>query len=457
MLLSTNEPLGSPSSLLERSPKKTRAPTFVDLFAGLGGFHVALSQLGLSCVYACEIDAVLRNVYEQNFGMRPAGDIRDVEPTSVPPHDLLCAGFPCQPFSKAGEQSGFGCPTQGDLFDYVMRILSARRPKYLLLENVPNLLHHDNGDTIAHLRRRLRGLGYTVREERFSPHEFGVPQVRDRVYIVGRRDGLNGFAWPTKHSAVHTSIFDALDDDPPDARPLSVEQIAVIEAWQEFVTLFPEDEELPSFPIWSNEFGATYPYVDATPHSVGLRRLMKYRGSHGVDLSKLAPPQRWEALPSYARTDDDEFPGWKVKFIEQNRELYQRHKKWIRPWLRKVRHVYPSFQKFEWNCLGEKRDVWRYVIQFRASGIRVKRPSSVPSLVAMTTTQVPIIGPQRRFMTPRECARVQSLDSLKVLPTVRTHAFKALGNAVNAEVVRAIARALLNSSDGDGRPGLSIK
>src|SRR4029077_6636269 len=104
-------------------------------------------------------------------------------------------------------------------------------------------------------------------------------------------------------------------------------------------------------------------------------------------------------------------------------------------------------QKLEWNCKGEKRNVWNYVIQFRASGVRIKRPSTAPSLIAMTTTQVPIIGWEKRYMLPRECARLQSMNGLKHLPTSATSAFKAMGNAVNAELVKRIAQALL---DGNG-------
>ncbi len=106
-----------------------------------------------------------------------------------------------------------------------------------------------------------------------------------------------------------------------------------------------------------------------------------------------------------------------------------------------------SLQKFEWNCKGEVRDIWKYVIQFRASGVRVKRPTTAPSLVAMTTTQVPIIGWERRYMTPRECSRLQSMEALKHLPQAETSVCKALGNAVNVKVVKAVAKALIGTAE----------
>lgn len=102
-----------------------------------------------------------------------------------------------------------------------------------------------------------------------------------------------------------------------------------------------------------------------------------------------------------------------------------------------------SHQKFEWNCKGCERDIWKYIIQFRASGIRVKRPTSAPSLIAMTTTQVPIVAWEKRYLTPRECAKAQSLSELDHLPEAATRAYKALGNAVNADIVAMVAESLL--------------
>jgi DNA (cytosine-5)-methyltransferase 1 len=414
---------------------------FVDLFAGLGGFHVALSKLGHTCVLASEIDPALQKLYEQNFGIKPKGDVRKIKEEDIPRHDILCAGFPCQPFSKAGEQQGLDCPDWGDLFGQVVKFLRASKPRFFILENVPNLERHDGGETWKKMRRRLAGLGYAVDARKLSPHQFGIPQIRERLFIVGSRKKLNGFKWP-KPSTQKLSIRNILDVRPKDARALPDQVVACLNVWQDFLDRSPRDIELPSFPIWSMEFGATYPFEEATPHEVGTRALRKYRGSHGELLRTYGSEERFDRLPSYAKSKRKRFPNWKIQFIRQNREFYTDNKKWIRPWLKQILEFPPSLQKFEWNCKGEPRDIWRYVIQFRASGVRAKRQTTAPSLVAMTTTQVPIIAWEERYMTPRECARLQSLDSLKVLP-VATRAYKALGNAVNARVVELIARQML--------------
>lgn len=419
---------------------------FVDLFAGLGGFHVAAEQLGGACVFAAEIQPHLRELYEENFGLTPAGDIRTVKIEDIPEHDLLCAGFPCQPFSKAGEQLGFECTKQGDLFFVVTKILKAKQPDFFILENVPNILKHNGGETYAQIRKNLEAIGYSVLAECFSPHQFGIPQIRERAYIVGALQGLKNFRWPAISHA-ETSIKKILDVKPEHGQPLSNQIIDCLKVWDGFLAASKPAAELPSFPIWSMEFGATYPFEEETPFAVlsrkGTRGLAKYRGSHGIVLSALPPDDRLGALPSHARTQQLDFPKWKKNFIRQNRAFYEANKKWIAPWLPQILHFPSSLQKFEWNAKGGERVLWNYIIQFRASGVRVKRPTTAPSLVAMTDTQVPIIGWERRYMTPRECARLQSLSNLK-LPAVPAKAFEALGNAVNTEVVKAIANSLLN-------------
>lgn len=440
---------------------------FVDLFAGLGGFHKALEGLNGRAVFAAEWEPKLNALYAHNYGLQPWADINDLDSDAkiaqeIPDHDVLAAGFPCQPFSKAGDQLGFADSVQGHLFFKVHQILKVKKPRRFILENVPNILRHDKGRTERTIVAKLESLDYDVRVSHFSPHELGIPQVRDRAYFVGSLDGLDGFRWPEKHLDP-TDIADCLLEDAEVIRPIPALTLRAIDMWGDFLARAPELLKIPSFPIWSMEFGATYPYEDDTPAAIwdrrpvwGLRQL-HVRGSFGVELDTLKISDQRAHIPSHARRDGDfEFPRWKRTFIRQNREFYKQNRHWIDPWLAEWRpqDLPSSFQKLEWNAQGEARDIDNFVLQVRASGIRVKRPSTAPSLIAFTQTQVPILGAnlakQRRYMTPRECAKLQSIDDID-LPPHDLDAYKALGNAVNARVVAAIAGPLL---DGVHEPPL---
>jgi DNA (cytosine-5)-methyltransferase 1 len=324
----------------------------------------------------------------------------------------------------------------------VIKIVHYHKPRYIILENVPNLERHNNGSTWKKIYAELKSEDYHVIFNKLSPHHFGIPQIRDRIFIVGSLYDLSYFQWPEENLGSDTSIVPFLDTNPPDAKKLSKQVEECLNVWQEFISLYPKDEDILS-PIWSMEFGATYPFEDKTPYTIGYENLNSYRGSHGQPLNHLSREEIIKALPSYAKREQNKFPDWKQKFIRDSRDLYQKNKDWIDEWMPKILEFPPSLQKLEWNIKGGERDIWKYIIQFRASGVRVKKKNTSPSLVAMTTTQVPIVAWEKRYMTPKECAKLQSLGDLRYLPNAPTRAFRALGNAVNADIVEKICKALI--------------
>lgn len=428
---------------------------FTDIFAGLGGFHLALRDLGHICVFASEIDKTLRELYFRNFGIKAVGDIRTIDVSEIPEHEILCAGFPCQPFSKAGTQIGLKDHLLGGLYREILRVVRHHYPKYIILENVPNFRNHNNGKTWKRVKRKFEFEGYNVNIKKISPHHFGIPQIRERVYIVASTGSLEGFNWPEGPLLSNqNTIKDVLDKNPKNARHLSNQMKLCLKVWQEFLDNIPK-EKFPH-PLWSMEFDATYPYENTTPSRLSAKELRRYKGSYGVSLRNAKKKcDILELLPSHGRRNDRKFPDWKIKFIGKNREFYLQNKDWLDEWIPKVKKFPSSLQKLEWNCHGEKsRKIRKYIIQSRPSGVRIKRPTTAPSLVAMTATQVPIIGWENRYMTPNECKQLQSMDKLKYLPDSNNKAYEALGNAVNVEVAKSVAETLVGKCSSKRRRAL---
>ena len=158
---------------------------FIDLFAGIGGIRSAFEQNGAKCVFSSEIDIHAQYTYYANYGTVPYGDITKIAAEDIPDHDILCAGFPCQPFSHIGKREGFKHPTQGTMFHEIVRILMVRKPKAIFLENVPGILNHDEGRTLQVILDSLKELGYNCQYTVLNAKNFGVPQSRARFYLVG--------------------------------------------------------------------------------------------------------------------------------------------------------------------------------------------------------------------------------------------------------------------------------
>ena len=191
---------------------------FIDLFCGIGGFRiaaeVAASTIGTKskCVFSCDIDEQCKNAYEANFGDRPFGDIAKIDAKNIPDHDLLLAGFPCQPFSIIGHRKGFE-DTRGTLFFEIARILEIKRPEAFVLENVKMLKGHNKGKTLNRIMEALRDLGYICDYKVLNALDFGLPQKRERVFIVGYQK-RSTFTWPAGNIPMK-SLSSILEKDIP--------------------------------------------------------------------------------------------------------------------------------------------------------------------------------------------------------------------------------------------------
>ena len=167
---------------------------YIDLFCGIGGFRIAADSLGWNCVLSCDVDPECRRAYRANFGEEPWGDIRELDASAIPDHDILVAGFPCQPFSIIGDRRGFG-DTRGTLFFEIARILEAKRPRAFVLENVKQLATHQRGTTLRRIVDILHQMDYSVEHRIFNALDFGLPQKRERVFVVGMAREW-AFEWP---------------------------------------------------------------------------------------------------------------------------------------------------------------------------------------------------------------------------------------------------------------------
>ncbi len=465
----------TPSKPSKKSVKKTYE--MIDLFAGLGGFHLAMKQVGeemgfrVGCHFASELRADLRTLYSENYKVsldciNPDITLLDSEEKireRVPEHEILCGGFPCQPFSKAGKQQGFDDEEgRGVLFNYIEAIIKERRPKYVFLENVANLKTHDGGNTWKVIREKLENLNYTVKDAILSPHQFGFPQHRSRIYIVAvdnEKGNLFNFDFPKPQKGTTSNIADIIESNPVKFTELSYQDKERLSVWQEFVDLcVTHNVEMPH-PVWAMEFGATYPYEHLAPAFHTISELKKYKGQFGQTVTGATLDECLSCLPNYSQTNKSEsFPKWKIGFIKKNRQFYEQNKEWLDPWIEKIKTWENSFIKFEWNCLESKNSLIEdKIVQFRPSGIRVKMPTHSPALtyVGSQIPMFPWIEWQKtdgttgkgRYMTIKEAAAVQGMQSLSFTGLSNNRIFEALGNAVDVEVIKLIVKNIIRNEN----------
>lgn len=381
---------------------------FIDLFCGIGGFHQAIHKLGFECVFASDIDENCRKTYETNYGLKTHGDITKINISEIPNFDILCGGFPCQPFSKAGFQKGFN-DNRGNLFFNICDIVKEHKPKYIILENVRNLASHDNGNTWSVIKKHMDELGYYTYSNPvlLNVLHFNIPQNRERVVIMCKRKDLGGLPKLPKISKypkqeLTTFVKDIIDHNVKEVK-LTDKMKDVYLVWNNFIEIMNNHNlDIPKFPIWTDWWDNEF-------------------------------------------EENDEFYVKYKSWIDKNRDFYAQNFNILDDWLinsRQNKNWVGAVRKFEWQAgtLNEDNNSLNKCLwTARGSGIRVKKCDYIPTLVAMS--MIPVYGPKNRKLTPTELLRLQSFnDSFKY---DEKHIYKQLGNAVNVTMIEKCARFLL--------------
>ncbi|WP_413862189.1 DNA cytosine methyltransferase [Methanobrevibacter sp. UBA417] len=221
---------------------------FIDLFSGIGGFRLAFESVGGVCVFSSDIDKWANETYFLNFNVHPKGDITKIPAENIPDHDILCAGFPCQPFSIGGYRKGF-CDTRGTLFFEVERILKSKMPKAFLLENVKGLVNHDKGRTFKVIKNSLKNLGYTIFYKVLNSKDFGIPQNRERIYIVGFKNKVSSFDFPAPILS-KSNINDLLENG---VKGYDLSEIASNHLKKHYANYVAKNKVNKNFPIFATE------------------------------------------------------------------------------------------------------------------------------------------------------------------------------------------------------------
>lgn len=375
-------------------PYSNKNLRFIDLFCGIGGFHQAMKRFNYTCVFACDIDKECQENYQLNYNIVPEGDIRDIKESDIPPFDILCAGFPCQPFSKAGNQLGFQDKTKGTLFWEILRILNFHKPRYFILENVKNMISHDKGNTWNIMKEELRNIGYSIPHTPyiFSPLHFNIPQNRERAIVIGIFHPKVQFPVLSLKEK-ETCIESIIEKNPDSKMPLEPKYDECGRIWENFCIICKtHDIKIPRFPIWTDW---------------------------------------WDKIIS----ENDVFYKKYKNWIDKNKDFFNKHRQHLNPWLLESRNNkfwIGAVRKLEWQC--DETSLTKCLWTFRGSGIRVRNLSYSPTLVAMA--MIPIYGPEWRFLTPRELCRLQDFPSSFKPCSNKKSFYKQIGNSVNVQVIQ---------------------